>query len=213
LEPLKAMTAALADGDLEAAERIVQAHVLPGKEGWLEPLLAHWQGPMREQARRRAAGLLPGRVSFTGWLDPPGVAAQLRLARLVVVPSLIREAFPLVALEGLASGAPPVSADHGGLSAVLDELEPSLGVLGSNLRVPMGSAFVSNLADHIVQVMRMLGTPADRARESLRCRTLALERYGWDRVASDLEAQYVLAIEPLRASRATATIGEASHRD
>jgi glycosyltransferase involved in cell wall biosynthesis len=110
------------------------------------------------------------------------------------VPSLIREAFPLVTLEGLASGAPPVSADHGGLSAVLDELEPALGSLGPKLRVAMQPSFVSNLADRIVEVLDMLQIPTDRARESLRCRTLAVNRYGWARVAEDLEARYRLAV-------------------
>lgn len=212
LEPLAAMTVALAEGDLEGAERILRAHVLPGKEEWLEPVLGHWQGPMREQARSCAADLLPGRVSFTGRLGPSGVAAQLRHARLVAIPSLIREAFPLVTLEGIASGAPPVSADHGGLSAVLDELVPALGRLGPKLRVPMGSAFVTNLADRIVQVLRLLGTPADRARESLRCRALAVERYGWGRVAADLEAQYILAMNSPR-DGATVTVSEASHHE
>jgi hypothetical protein len=58
----------------------------------------------------------------------------------------------------------------------------------------MGSTFVTNLADRIVHVLGMLRIPADRARESLRCRALAVDRYGWDRVADDLEAQYRLAI-------------------
>jgi glycosyltransferase involved in cell wall biosynthesis len=194
LESLAASTAALARGDLDGAERILRAHALAGKEVWLEPVLRHWHGPGREQAGACAAARLPGRVVFTGRVDSAGVAGELRRARLVCVPSLIREAFPLVTLEGLASGAPPVSADHGGLSAVLDELEPGLGDLGPALRVPMGDAFVANLSNRIVRVLRRLDSPADRARESLRCRTLAVDRYGWNRVADDLEAQYRLAV-------------------
>jgi glycosyltransferase involved in cell wall biosynthesis len=194
MKSLTDMTAALAGGDLEGTERILRAHALPGKESWLAPVRAYWQGPMRGRARAAAANLGPESISFTGRLGPSQVAAQLRRARLVAVPSLIREAFPLVMLEGLASGAPPVSADHGGLSAVLDELEPALGSLGPKLRVAMQPSFVSSLADRIVEVLDMLQIPADRARESLRCRALAVDRYGWGRVAEDLEAQYRLAI-------------------
>jgi hypothetical protein len=58
----------------------------------------------------------------------------------------------------------------------------------------MGDAFVANLSNRIVRVLRRLDSPADRARESLRCRTLAVDRYGWNRVADDLEAQYRLAV-------------------
>lgn len=188
LEALVAMTGALAAGDAQGAEAILRAHVLAGREEWLLPVLADWHA-----AAPSCVPALVERVSFTGRLDPPGVAQELRRAHLVVVPSLVREAFPLVTLEGLASGTPPVCADHGGLAAVLDELEPALGTLGSELRVPMGDAFVSGLAAGVVRVLRRLETPADRARESLRCRALAVERYGWSRVAADLEAQYLLA--------------------
>jgi glycosyltransferase involved in cell wall biosynthesis len=211
LEPLTEMTAALDKGDLDRAEAILRSHALPEKEVWLEPILAHWHGSKREQVPASAANLT-ARVSFAGRLDPAGVAAELRLARLVVVPSLVREAYPLVTLEGLASGTPPVCADHGGLSAVLDELAPMLGRLGGQLRVPMGNAFVANLGERIVEVLRRLAIPTDRARESLRCRALAVERYGWERVAADLETQYQLAMTPSEAAPRCSTAPDPGRR-
>lgn len=45
---------------------------------------------------------------ITGWLDPAGVAEQLRAARCVVVPSLWYETFGLVVLEAAAAGIPAI---------------------------------------------------------------------------------------------------------
>jgi glycosyltransferase involved in cell wall biosynthesis len=121
----------------------------------------------------------------------PDVAAELRSARVAVVPSLVREAFPLVTLEALASGVPPVAADHAGLAAVLDQISPSLGEVGELLRVPMDPAtFVEALAERVAAVLGQMGTPDSAAAIRGRCRGLAAERYSWDRVAAGLEEAY-----------------------
>jgi glycosyltransferase involved in cell wall biosynthesis len=191
-DALVAMVDALSTGDLDRAEAVLRRLAMSEEEHWLEPVLAHWHGPRREAARAAAvAADLPARVSFTGRLEMPDVAAELRSARVAVVPSLVREAFPLVTLEALASGVPPVAADHAGLAAVLDQISPSLGEVGELLRVPMDPAtFVEALAERVAAVLGQMGTPDSAAAIRGRCRGLAAERYSWDRVAAGLEEAY-----------------------
>jgi glycosyltransferase involved in cell wall biosynthesis len=47
-------------------------------------------------------------AEITGWLDPAGVAARVRGARCVVVPSMWYETFGLVVLEAAACGIPAI---------------------------------------------------------------------------------------------------------
>lgn len=60
----------------------------------------------------RAAGV---QVSMPGFLDRDALARQLSTTDVIVVPSRCEEAFSLVALEGMASGAAAVVAGIGGL--------------------------------------------------------------------------------------------------
>ena len=194
-DAMASLVVALDEGELARAEAILRDAAAPGEEAWLTPVLEHWRGAGREGAAAVArAARLGERVSFTGQLGPRDVARELRGADVVAVPSLVREAFPLVMLEALAAGVPPVAADHGGLSAVLDEFAPALGELGADLRVPTGPDLVDALAQRLVAVLRRVATPTDSARWRARCRALAVERYGWDRVAGDLEDAYVAVL-------------------
>ncbi|MEO5714668.1 MAG: glycosyltransferase family 4 protein [Luteolibacter sp.] len=72
-------------------------------------------GPEEAALRRQAVDLGVENVRFTGSLPPREVADELRRHRLMVVPSLWREPFGIVALEGMACGAVPLVADGGGL--------------------------------------------------------------------------------------------------
>lgn len=194
-EAMALLVAALDKGDLDHAETILRDAAAPGEEAWLTPVLEHWRGDGREKAAAAArAARLGEHVSFTGPLGPHDVARELRGADVVAIPSLVREAFPLVTLEALAAGVPPVAADHGGLSAVLDQLTPALGELGADLRVPIGPGLVDALAHGLVSVLRRVATPTNAAYWRARCRALAAERYGWDRVAGDLEDTYAAVL-------------------
>lgn len=73
-------------------------------------------GPDRAALEQRAVELgVDDAVRWLGVLSGEPLARELARHRTVVVPSLCREAFGIVVLEGLACGCEIVCSDHGGL--------------------------------------------------------------------------------------------------
>ena len=62
-------------------------------------------------------------VTFTGRLDHRYAPDALAAMEVMVVPSILREAFGMVAAEAAAAGALPVVARHSGLAEVAEALE------------------------------------------------------------------------------------------
>jgi glycosyltransferase involved in cell wall biosynthesis len=72
----------------------------------------------------------PGRglaVTFTGRLDHRYAPWALAAMDVLVVPSVLDEAFGMVAAEGAAAGALPLVARHSGLAEVAGALEAEVG--------------------------------------------------------------------------------------
>lgn len=118
-EPLTALDQLLFVGRLEPVKGV---HVL--LDAFRELTARHpgarlsvvGDGPARAALEERAADLTAaGRVVFHGWLTGDQVAARLRAASVVVLPSLWPENFPTVALEALQLGRPIVASRVGGL--------------------------------------------------------------------------------------------------
>jgi glycosyltransferase involved in cell wall biosynthesis len=86
-----------------------------------------WLGtasPIRIEApHRRPAKGLARRVTFTGRLDHRYAPAALAAMDVLVVPSILEEAFGMVTAEGAASGALPLVARHSGLAEVAGAIE------------------------------------------------------------------------------------------
>lgn len=82
-------------------------------DGSLGPLRVAGDGPLAELVRARAGTRTD--IEYLGRLDPPGVAAAMRRAAVVVVPSTWDEVCPMVAIEALAHGRPVLGSDRGGL--------------------------------------------------------------------------------------------------
>jgi glycogen synthase len=73
-------------------------------------------GPLRAELERRAAQVkLPGNVQFVGRLAPAQSHPILREHKIMVVPSVYKEAFGIVTLEGLAAGCMTLVSHAGGL--------------------------------------------------------------------------------------------------
>ncbi len=173
-------------GRVDMATELVWSHADESERGWAQDLVDSWQ-------RHPPPAGLDFDVSFRGRLDEHGVAAALREADAAVVPSLVHEAFPLVVLEALAAGVPPLATDAGGLSAVLDEIAPALGTLGPLLRLPgpeqdLAGQLPVRVA-HLLQHVRSTSS-GDVSRL---CRELAERRYSWQVVVDGLEDVYATA--------------------
>jgi glycosyltransferase involved in cell wall biosynthesis len=66
-------------------------------------------------------------VTFTGRLDHRYAPGALAAMDVLVVPSVLDEAFGMVSAEGAAAGALPLVARHSGLAEVADALEAEVG--------------------------------------------------------------------------------------
>jgi glycogen synthase len=73
-------------------------------------------GSLRADLERRAEELnLPVKIKFLGRLSPADFQPILRRHKIMVVPSVYREAFGIVTLEGLAAGCMVLVSNAGGL--------------------------------------------------------------------------------------------------
>ncbi len=59
-------------------------------------------------------------VKFTGYLPPEKITKYYQSCEVVVVPSLERESFGIVALEGMACAKPVIVSDVGGLAEIIE---------------------------------------------------------------------------------------------
>lgn len=74
------------------------------------------EGPMRRQLENLTASLnMQEQVSFTGALQGKELVFQLNRHRFLLIPSIWKEPFGIVALEGIACGCLPIVSDEGGL--------------------------------------------------------------------------------------------------
>jgi glycosyltransferase involved in cell wall biosynthesis len=85
-------------------------------------------GPERLALEDLAARVAPGRVTFTGQLDAPAVAALNRSARAAVAVARWHENMPLSALETMGAAVPLVVSGLGGLPELVTDGENGLVV-------------------------------------------------------------------------------------
>jgi glycosyltransferase involved in cell wall biosynthesis len=163
---LAALTIALRDGDRAALEWLRDVGGLP-----VDPSAA--PGPTAERVD----------VTFTGLLDHRYAPGTLAAMDVQVVPSILKEAFGMVAAEGAASGALPMVARHSGLAEVAGALETDVGRPGLFSFEP-GDGAVRRLAEGID---RLLSLPNDQ-REELRgaVSSFVATHWTWERTAASL---------------------------
>ena len=127
----------------------------------------------------------PRGVTFTGRLDHRYAPAALAAMDVQVVPSILEEAFGMVAAEGAAAGALPLVARHSGLAEVAGALETEVGRPGLFSFEP-GKGAVARLADGIERLLSL----APDERDALRLGVSAFVRreWTWDRMASKVLA-------------------------
>jgi glycosyltransferase involved in cell wall biosynthesis len=122
-------------------------------------------------------------VLFTGRLDhryAPGAVAAMDV---LVVPSILEEAFGMVAAEGAAAGALPLVARHSGLAEVAAALEGDVGRPGLFSFEP-GPGAMSRLAAGADQLLSLPAAERDELR--LAVSAFVAKAWSWERTVSQL---------------------------
>ena len=190
-EGLARLADALAAGDLPAAREVAARgrELEGGPAGELTYLAAFLDGLEGEACTRyleSAAAAFDG-LRFTGRLEHGDLPDVLPSCLAQVVPSTFPEAFGMVAVEGAACGALPLSAAHSGLAEVTRTLEGALEPeLARLLSFERGPGAVEEIAAKLTAWLTM---PAqERAPVRAALSELARERYGWEGVAAGVIA-------------------------
>ena len=186
---LEALLVAMAQRD-EAALRVLAdgmgklsgegADGLAHLRGWLDAVRD--RGELDAWLDRAAVARVDERVTWLGLVDH-GVLAELwPLAEASVVPSVLAEAFGMVAAEAAACGCVPVVSDHSGLADAASVIELD-GV--APIRVPLGDPARGDAVAELARVLVVrLDLPADeRARQAASARTNVAAAWGWDELA------------------------------
>jgi glycosyltransferase involved in cell wall biosynthesis len=187
-EGAERLAALLADGDLAGAEELAQAgRSLEQATVERRPLrhllafLASLEGSERVRYLEQAARL-PERIVLTGRLEHEELAELLPACEALVTPSTFPEAFGMVAAEGAACGALPVSAAHSGLAEVSAALAGSVPAESARwLSFTVDDGAVRALAECLIGWL----TADDGVREQTRSGLVAAvrERWSWEGVA------------------------------
>jgi glycosyltransferase involved in cell wall biosynthesis len=97
-------------------------------------------GPLQREVESFAAQRPD--VRFVGQLEQPAMAAAIRAAAVVIVPSTCPEAFPRIVVEALSHGRPVVATALGGLPGIVTQdvgvlVEPNIDSVAAGLaRIP-----------------------------------------------------------------------------
>jgi len=130
---------------------------------------------------RYAEEELGGRVVFTGAIDRNGLRVLYSNAYCFVLPSLA-EAFPMVLLEAMASGTPPICSTAGGM--------PDIVIDGVNCLLFRKGDW-RDLANKLLMLIRDKGLRNELAHNA---RKYVEENFSWDVVAVKIGEVYNLIV-------------------
>jgi glycosyltransferase involved in cell wall biosynthesis len=126
-------------------------------------------------ARAELEAQAPPGVVFTGAMDHEQLQLLVPLAAAVAVPSVLPEAFGMVAAEAAACGVVPIVSDHSGLREVAQGLGEA------------GITFDGTTADLARRLDALLAlTEPERARLGAVARAAVVERWSWEGIAGRL---------------------------
>jgi glycosyltransferase involved in cell wall biosynthesis len=137
--------------------------------------------PIEPSAGELAAG--SGPTIFTGRLDHRYAPSALAAMDVLLVPSILEEAFGMVAIEGAAAGALPLVARHSGLAEVASALEDAADRPGLFSFQP-GPGATSRIAVGIDRLLSLPKEERDRLRAEIN--EFVAREWSWQRTASRL---------------------------
>jgi glycosyltransferase involved in cell wall biosynthesis len=123
---------------------------------------------------------LTEQVTFTGRLDHRYAPQALAALDVCVVPSVLEEAFGMVAAEAAAAGALPLVARHSGLAEVAEALERAVGRPGW-LSYRPGPEATANLASGLRKLLDLPDDERRRLRQEVA--SFVASTWTWDRTA------------------------------
>jgi glycosyltransferase involved in cell wall biosynthesis len=186
-EGLRRLQAGLDSGDrAQALEVARRGRALEGGEESPLPILTAFltDPPAGYWEAARAAA---GSVSWAGRLEHDEVAEVLPAADALVMPSTFPEAFGMVAVEGAACGALPVSAAHSGMleasTRIAEGVEPEIAEL---LTFPIEEGAVEQLGERLLAWLAL--DPARRREIGAQLARRVDELWSWKRVAEGVIA-------------------------
>ena len=147
------------------------------REGLPFRLILAGDGGLRRTLERMATGVLRGRVHFEGRVRHDRLPRYYATADVFCSPALGGESFGLVLLEAMAAGAPVVATDIPGYRCVVTQ-----GVDGLLLPPRDPAALAAALRTLLLDPERRAALSAGGVATA--------SRYGWDRIARDLEVVY-----------------------
>lgn len=168
-EWLAALAIALERGDAAGLEWLREVRGMPIEEVGL--------GPPHDAGERD--------VTFTGRLDHRYAPEALAAMDVMVTPSILPEAFGMVAAEGAAAGALPLVARHSGLGEVGATLEAAIERPGL-LTFEPGPGAVARLAAGLDRVLEL--PPHERAELRRAVSAFVGREWTWERTAAGLLA-------------------------
>ena len=179
-EPIEELVAALDAGDEVYVRRLFNdLSATPSRRDIVAPVMEALceDGGYR---RKRLAGDLAWRVEFTGYVSTITVGEKLTASRLVVLPSLVPECFPLVLLEGMSMGCAIAATPLGGTADLLSDVMAEIPLLADVASI--------DLCDPVVSVARALvrgvnGWSPEVARDLSQ---FANSRYQWSAIGKQL---------------------------
>jgi glycosyltransferase involved in cell wall biosynthesis len=156
-------------------DRLITAFAVAAARGTPGRLIIAGGGPERAKLQQLIDTFgMNDRISLAGYCEPERLRGLMQAADLQVCSSAF-ENLSLAILESFACGTPVLGTPGGGTPELLESLDPSL-VLADDHPHTIADALRAWLADR--DRLRALGQ---------RARTLAVERYDWERVVDGLE--------------------------
>lgn len=168
-DAIRKLCAALAAADVRAAQSIASELKHSGA-------LVEWLSRVTPQRLARFASIP---IEFTGRLEHGPLSAVLPSFDVLVVPSIVPEAFGMVAAEAAACGVLPIVPAHSGIAEAAEAIEERLGVPGMLSYDP--SRPIEGIAAGIDRILAI--EPARRIEMGADASALARERWSWDHVA------------------------------
>ena len=171
-DAIRELWTAFAAADLRAAEQI--AAKLKHSDA-----LSEWLTNVTPERVARCASIP---VEFTGRLEHGPLSTVLPSFDVLVVPSIVPEAFGMVAAEAAACGVLPIVPAHSGIAEAGEAIEERLAVPGFLSYDPTRP--IEGIAAGIDRVLSL--DPATRTEMGAAVSALARERWSWEHVATRL---------------------------